>query len=350
MDDLLLISEVFRFPHKRYRWEMTLLKPRIYLLNWQKKKILRNIIPPSAYFDREEYRFLRLCYHYSGARGIASNDKNIFIALQNRIVIYDRELREQVGQIHHPLFNGLHEIYWHRDQLYVTCAVTDSVMVMSADGRELDRIFLGNNKYLLENFNLQPRILDNRLDYRIMHRVKRLYHINCVQAIGEDIYINLYKQGSFVKIFPREEIIIQDKTIKQSHNGQFAPGGAHILINDTGNYAVRVFDSAGKPYRTIDIRDFPLPVDWSKQSTFGENHYIKAGWLRGLAFSIEKRHVAYVGVSPAMIVAFNYISGEFIDFFQFRKNSRISVHGLHNLSRIQDQSSNRFENAGITKK
>lgn len=336
MDDLLLISEVFRFPQKRYRWQMKFLRPRVYLLNWNKKKILENIVIPPAYFDKEEYQFLRLCYHYSGARGITSNHKNIFIALQNTILVYDIGLREQVGRIDHPLFNGLHEIQWYKDRLYVTCAVTDSVLVLSGDGRELDRICLGNNKFFLDAFDLPSRELDNRLDYRIMHRAKRLYHMNCVQVIGEDIYVNLNKQGSFVKIFPREDVLIRDKTIKQSHNGQFSPNGKYILINDTGNYALKVFDAAGKPLRSIDLRDFALPVNWSKQMVFGENHDIKAGWLRGLAFSMENEEIAYVGLSPAMVVALNYVSGEFIDYYRFRRNPRITVHGLHNISKNHD--------------
>jgi hypothetical protein len=42
-------------------------------------------------------------------------------------------------------------------------------------------------------------------------------------------------------------------------------------------------------------------------------------------------------------VAFNYISGEFIDYFRFRRNTRISVHGLHNISGNQGSIPNRLE-------
>jgi hypothetical protein len=331
MDDLLLISEVFRFPNKKHHWQMKFLRPRVYLFNWQKKKILKKIVVPPAYFDREEYRFLRLCYHYSGARGIASNRKYVFIALQNTILVYDTGLREQTARIDHELFNGIHEIYWYKDRLYVTCAVTDSVLVMSEDGRELNKFYLGNNKYFLDRFNLTARELDNRLDYRIMHRIRRLYHINSVQVIGEDIYVNFNRQGSFVKIFPREEIIIRDEKLKHSHNAQFSPTGRYILINDTGNYALRVFDSKGTPLNKIELRKFPLPINFSSQMTFGQHHEIKAGWLRGLAFSRKNEEIVYLGLSPAMVVAVNYISGKFIDYFQFRKNIRISTHGLHNV-------------------
>jgi hypothetical protein len=334
MADLLLISEVFRFPHRRYYWQMKFLRPRVYLLNWQKRKVVKAMVVPPAYFHDEEYRFLRLCYHYSGARGIAANRKYIFVALQNAILVYDRGLRHLVTRIDHPLFNGIHEIVWHEDRLYVTCAVTDSVLVMSETGEERQRFYLGNHRFFLEQFDLPRRELDNRLDYRLMHRVRRLYHVNTVQVVGEAVYVNLNRQGSFVKIYPEAEIVIRDKDLKESHNAQFSPDGRYILINDTGHYALRVFEAGGRPLRTIDVREFPLPIDFCRQTAFGpSSHFIKAGWLRGLAFSKENEAVVYLGLSPAMVVAVNYITGAFLGYFRFRRNIWISVHGLHNLSR-----------------
>jgi len=333
MDDILVISEVFRFPYKRHYWQINYFKPRVYMLNWQKKKILKKISPPPAHFDKDEYKFLKLCYHYSGARGITSNQKHIFIALQNSIVIYDRLLQKQTSGIDHELFNGIHEIIWHKDRLYVTCAVTDSLLILSEDGRLLDKFFLGNNSYFLDTFSLQPRHIDNRLDYRMMHRTQRLFHINCVQVRDESIFVNFNRQGGFVKIYPQEEIILQDENLKESHNAQFSPDGSHILINDTKNYSLRIYDNSKRLLRSIDLRKSHLPINFSKNIIFGfRSHQIKAGWLRGLAFSKDNQNIVYVGLSPAMIVAINYITGKVIDYFRFRKNIWICVHGLHNLS------------------
>jgi hypothetical protein len=331
MDDLLLISEAFRFPRRKFYWQMKFLAPRIYLFNWQKKKIIKKLEPPPAYFDSEEYRPLRLCYHYSGARGITANDKYIFIALQNAILVYDAGLKKQVGRIDHRLFNGIHEIVWHRDRLYVCCAATDSILALSEDGRELENHYLGNSKYFLEMFHLTARELDNRLDYRLMHRTQRLFHVNNVDVKEGNIYVNLNRQGSFAKIFPRQEIIVHDSSLRQSHNGQFSPDGMNILILDTGNNALRVYDALGQSLQTIDFSRFPLPVDFKKKRNFGRNHDVRAGWLRGLAFSSTSREIVYVGFSPTMVAAVNYRRGEFVDCFQFRSNIGISVHGLHNL-------------------
>lgn len=302
------------------------------MFNWQKKKIIKKLELPLAYFDREEYRPLRLCYHYSGARGIAANDKYVFIALQNTILVYDIGLQKQIRRIDHRLFNGIHEIVWHHDRLYVTCAVTDSVLVMSEDGRELANYYLGNSKYFLEKFNLTARELDNRLDYRLMHRTQRLFHVNNVDVQEGNIYVNFNRQGSFAMIAPRQEVIVNDPALLQSHNGQFSPDGRNILILDTGNNALRMYDPLGKPLRTIDFSGFPLPVDFAKRRNFGQNHDIKAGWLRGMAFSADNKEIVYVGFSPTAVAAVNYRRGEFIDCFQFRRNICISVHGLYNIS------------------
>ncbi len=332
MDDLLLISEVFRFPRKRFYWQTKLHGPRLYLLDWRQKRIVKRIAPPPAFFDREEYRSLRLCYHYSGARGIISSERHVYVALQNAIAVYDRGLQKQVGRIDHRLFNGIHEIVWHRDRLYVTCAVTDAVLTMSADGGEMGVCYLGNNPVFLERFGLAARELDNRLDYRIMHRAQRLFHVNNVAVRDGAVYAHFNRQGSFVMIHPRQEVIVHDPTLLQSHNGQFTPDGRHILIIDTGHNALRVYDSAGTPVRAIDFRGFPLPVDFLREKTFGNGHAVKAGWLRGLAFSASRDDVAYIGFSPAMVIAVDYIRGEFIDCLPLRRNMCFSVHGLHNLS------------------
>ncbi|MDQ1351721.1 MAG: hypothetical protein QG657_2026 [Acidobacteriota bacterium] len=345
MDDLLLISEVFRFPHKKYYWQMNFFKPQIYMFNWQKKKVIKKLAAPSGYFDEEEYQFLRLCYHYSGARGITSNGKYIFVALQDAIAVYDTGLQKQVGRIDHRLFNGIHEITWYKDRLYVTCAVTDSILVMSEEGKEWGHFYLGNNPYFMEKLDLVPRELDNRLDYRLMHRVKRLFHVNCVRAVGENIYANFNLQGCFARIYPTEEIIIRDPDLRQSHNGQFSPDGRHILINDTANYTLRVYDSLGKPVRAIDLRKFPLPVSFAQKKVFGAGHDIKAGWLRGMAFSCHNKEIVYVGLSPVMVVALNYITGELVDYFQFRRNIWMSVHGLHNMSALPTPAAREENNA-----
>jgi hypothetical protein len=339
MGDKLIISEVFRFPQKKFQWQMKFFRPCIYLFDWHKKKILRKMVVAPAYFDNEEYNFLRLCYHYNGARGITSNNRFIFIALQNTIFVYDIELKNCVGRIDNELFNGIHEILWHKDRLFVTCAVTDSVLILTEVGEVIRKFHLGTNKFLLNQFNLNPRELDNRLDYRLMHKTKRMYHINNIQVLGEDIYVNLNRLGSFVKIFPEEEIIIKDDSLVQSHNAQFTPDGKYILINDTGNYALKVYDSQGARMSIIDLRNFSLPINFNKLKIFGQSHEIKAGWLRGLAFSNEEESVVYLGLSPAMVVAVDYISGDFIDYFRFRKNIWISIHGLHNLSRSTDSES-----------
>lgn len=336
-EDILAVSEVFRFPVRTHPWSPWFPHPNLYVLNWQKQKLLRQFNIPPAHFDAEEYRFLNRCYHYSGARGICASEKFIFVALQNSILVYERGLRTMVRRLEHPLFNGIHEIVWQRGRLYVTCAATDSVIVMDEDGNELQRFCLGSNQFLLDSFRLPRRDLDDRLDYRIMHRVRRLFHVNSVQVRNESIYLHLNRQGSFVKIHPQEEIIIRDADLKESHNAQFTADGRYILVNDTGNHALRVFQASGAPLRSIDIRDFRLPIDFARKKSFGPGqHQVKAGWLRGLALSAVKRDIVYLGLSPAMLISVNYMTGICEGYFRFRKNYHIAVHGICNLAGNSD--------------
>jgi glutamine cyclotransferase len=331
VDDKLVVSEVSRFPLRRHKWQMRYINPRIFIYNWNQKQILRTIIAPKAFFDNYEYSFLSNSYHYNGARGITANDQYIFIALQNTIVVFDITLNRAVRYVHNKLFNGIHEIEWHQGKLYVTCAVTDLIMVLNEGGEVLNIFYLGNNHFLTSNFKLTPRVLDNGLDYRLMHKCNRLYHVNNVQVIDENIYANLNKQGGFVQIYPEEKIIIQDPNLIGSHNSQFDPRGKFILINNTSEYSINVYNDRGDFIRTIDFRRFSLPIDFSEKKTFNSNHLIKAGWLRGMAFSNNDPDIVYVGLSPVTICSVNYMSGELLDFVQFRKNIWISIHSICNL-------------------
>jgi hypothetical protein len=318
--DILAVSEVFRFPVRNRLW-------------WQEQKLLMRVKIPPAYFDSEEYRFLDRCYHYSGARGIAANAKFVFIALQNSVLVYGLDLQKLVRRIEHPLFNGIHEIVWQHGRLYVTCAVTDSLVVVDETGNELQRFCLGENQFLLDVFRLPRRGLDNCLDYRIMHRARRLFHVNAVQVRGGDIYVHLNRQGSFVKIHPHEQIIIRDPDLCESHNAQFSADGEHILINDTGHYSLRVYSAEGSLVRRIDLRELPLPVDFAHEKTFGPSrHAIKTGWLRGLAFSVVNREIAYLGLSPTLVVAINFLTGAYEGHFRLRQDFHASVHWIFNLS------------------
>jgi hypothetical protein len=279
----------------------------------------------------EEFSSLKRSYHYHGARGITSNKEHIFIAAQNVIFVFDKDLK-LIREIHNNLFNGLHELDWYSGSLYVTCAVTDSILALNQEGDVTKSFLLGNNPFFTSKFNLEPRTLDNRLDYRVMHRCRRLYHINNVQVTNDGVYAGFNIQGAFVKIHPFEEILIADTKLNMCHNAQYTPDREHILINDTKHYSLQVFDHNCKHLRTIDLRKLDLPIDFSQKTTFGTGHQIKAGWLRGMEFSRVDQNIVFLGLSPSSILAIDYVKGKMVDFMKLRRNIWITVHGIHNLS------------------
>jgi hypothetical protein len=330
MTDILLVSEAMRFPFKQQRWQMRFLKAKLYMIDWSKKKITNSVYTSEA-FHIEEFSSLKKSYHYHGARGITSNEHHIFVAGQNVIHVYDHNLR-LIKHIHNQLFNGLHEIVWHSGKLYVTCAVTDAILVIDEDGKILQNHFLGDNPFFTKHFGLLPRVIDNRMDYRITNKCKQLYHVNSVCVAGESIYAGFNYQGAFVRICPTEEVLIAGPELKMLHNSQFTPNGDYILINDTQHYSLQVFDRDCTKIREIDLRKLQLPIDFTKKEVFGDNHEIKAGWLRGLCFSSVWEDIVFVGLSPTCVAAINYMTGELVDYLKLRKNIWITIHGLHNLA------------------
>jgi hypothetical protein len=330
MSDVLILSETMRFPFGRLRWQMRFLKAKIYIIDWAQRKVLNAIAAPEAYYP-EEFASLKQSYHYHGARGITSSGRHIFVALQNRLLVYDHDLN-CVKHVDDRYFNGLHELAWSSGSLYVTCAVTDAVIALDESGCVRERFCLGDNAFLTGTFGLAPRTLDNRLDYRVMHKSERLYHVNSVQATKDGVYAGLNHQGAFVRIHPREEVLIADPALAGCHNARFSPDGNYILINDTGHYSLQVFDRDCRHLRAIDLRLLGLPIDFSTGTIFGDGHAIKAGWLRGMDFSAAEKGVVFLGLSPTMVVAVNFLTGGLVDYLKLRENIWVSVHGLHNLS------------------
>ncbi len=333
MTEKLLISEVFRFPSRKHEWQMRFIKPKVYFFNAASKRILKKINAPEAYFDQAEYSFLRNCYHYNGARGITSGPDCIYIGLQNRIVAYDISLEKILFNIDHPLLNGIHELDYFEGKLYVTCAVTDSIVVFNSRGGFLDAFHLGLLEPMRRFFSTEYRALDSRLDYRVMHKIQRLYHVNNVQVSDKGVFVNLNRQGALVQLKPRFKVLVASPEMKFSHNGCLSPDGKHILVNDTANYTLRVFTRNGESFASWDLRDFNLPIDFKENRTFEGAHRIRAGWLRGLDFSKENSDIVYLGLSPAMVAAFDFKKGRLLWYHRFRRNIWASIHGVHAFER-----------------
>ena len=336
MNDKLIVTETLRFPFKKYKWQLSFITAKIYLIDWATKNILKSIVSPEAYHV-EEFESLKNCYHYHGGRGITANKKNIFIATQNEILVYDHHLKLQ-NRISNQYFNGIHEIEWVDDKLFVTCAVTDAIFVLNNDGEVIDQYFLGDNPFFVNHFNLSPRTIDNTLDYRIMHKCKQQYHINNVCVNKNNIFAGFNTQGAFVQIAPIEKIIIEDESLINFHNAQFTPDQKYILMNDTKNFCLKVYDNKINLINSIDLRNFSIPINFNQKTIFRGNHHIQAGWLRGLTYSTSNDQVVYLGLSPTCIVAINFISGELIDFLKIRKNIWITVHGIYNLNLLNNNS------------
>jgi hypothetical protein len=331
MRDTLLVSEAIRFPYRAFSWQRLFLRPKIHVVTWPERRKLRSFRTPEAYFPRE-LSSLKRSYHYYGARGITSNGRHIFIASQNTIAVYDKNF-SFLKTLHNPLFNGLHEICWHEGRIFVTCAVTDAILSLDEEGTIKDQFFLGSDGLFVRAFNLSPRHLDRTADYRNLHTCRRLFHINNVQVREDGIYACLRKQGAFVKVHPDEKIIIAENDLKGSHNAQFTPDNKFILINDTHNRCLRVYERDGRPLRKINIRELPIPIDFKQEVKFGENgHPVWEGWLRGMAFSEHDPDLVYLGLSPTTIIGVNFSASELKGCLKIRKSFLVSVHGLHNLS------------------
>jgi len=293
----------------------------LFELDWAKGAVIRQI-PISIDSSRP---FWNARGGNRGGRGVFQHGDYLYVATAVSVLVYDRGLN-QVAELNHPLLAGLHEIFVDDQGIWLTSTLHDLVIKLDFDGNVLDEWWGSESKLLQKQLGFSSRTLNPTLsfpeqtfgrDYEQYCRDERL-HVNTVWKHGQDIYVLCCRRAAFVQIRPMERLIIHDRRLESPHNGITTPDG-RVLINDTKNQLIRVYDLAtGRSTKSLSTRI---------HSARGvSTQFARAGWQRGMWQATES--VYLVGTSPTTLFEVDIDKNVIGRIVRIDEDVRHCIHGL----------------------
>lgn len=260
-----------------------------------------------------------------GGRGIAYYNGVLYVATAMSILKYDLSLNF-LGELAHPHLGGLHEISIDNEGIWVTSTLHDLIIKLDFDGNMIEEWYACDSAILQREFNFSKRKLNLNLNFPVEDFVKHyedyckevIFHLNSIFSHNHSLYFLSSRLNSFIRIKPDTKVIIEDNELGAPHNGIIS-GNSEVLINDTKNQCIRVYDlETGERLQSLYTPVYG-PVNQSVQFSF-------SGWQRGL-FPVN--HPVYlVGTSPATIFEVDLQKGSIGQICNIDSDVRHCIHGL----------------------
>ncbi|MFC1849094.1 hypothetical protein ACFL27_02695 [candidate division CSSED10-310 bacterium] len=302
----------------------------VFEIDWTLKKIMHQFPLPDI--DVEE---LGPRGGARGARGTLSVGGYHYIANFNTIFVYDDTWNLR-GEIQHPLFNGLHEMDYDYDGLWVSSTGIDAILKLDWEGNLQSSLFFGElEDHIRETLQISERRCDHTVNQRRALYPNELLvtHVNSVKLYNERPYACLNKQGAIVALDPLE-IIVPPSGKAGFHNGTRVNDDL-LLVNSS--YEKKLYGF--KP----DDGQIEFEIDWHAELKTmyqkdkqlledifcGKNtdgNVAQNGWARGLDV-LESGRVL-IGFAPAMIAELDLEDKKIIDVFPLDDDVHHAVHGL----------------------
>jgi hypothetical protein len=284
-----------------------------------------------------------------GGRGILVTSEEVYVASYHTFHVFDRDLNP-IRSFSNHLFADLHELAWQNGAIWAASTVLDAAIMVDPWGKTLESWWPREDPIIAGRYDLPPLALDkekdNRLSYLGTSHVQRGHtHLNTVALLDDRPLVLLNQFGCVVRLNPTE-ILLEDPRLRGAHNLLVTPD-RRIVINDTANQAVVIYDSSGRLCKRIQLARFwPVrKIRW-RFALRGMRIWLGArspsfrlGWflmgnivasrpvfVRGL--SLTPFGTLLVGVSPATILEIDWKTDKLVRSFTYSKNVNEAVHGL----------------------
>jgi len=261
-----------------------------------------------------------------GGRGVAAFGDRLYVATATAVLVYDPWLNP-VGEIHNPLFAGLHEIAVDEEGVWATSTVHDLILKVDFAGRTLRTWWGSESAPLQRALGYEGRTLNLDLSfprqrfaeaYDAYCREERL-HLNGVWQHEGAVYVLSSAKSAVIRILPGpEKLVLRDPRLAAPHNCVVSREG-RLVLNDTKHQAVRVYDlQSGRVLRSIRT-----PVHGDGRSA---DQFATAGWQRGL-WQVEGP-LFLVGTSPAAVFELDIERARVGRVLRIDTDVRHCIHGL----------------------
>jgi len=315
-------------------------------VDWDSKEVVRAvpIVPRDPEIDDPNPRGST-----RGGRGILLNGSSILVASYHSLDVFDRDLQPK-NRLTNRLFAGLHEVDWQDDNIWVSSTCIDCAVQIDKDGKLLNFWSPRSDDVTRKRFNLPPLDIDPETDNRTCNvdastTAPGHVHLNAVTMQGDRPLVLLNRFGCLVRLNPTE-ILVDDPALRGCHNILVLQDG-RIMINDTVNRAIRVYDPDGRRLKTIELLKFPEVERVRKKLKFrefacwlnkhGRPHRLfyrltapfavaRPLFVRGLCET--SYGMILVGFSPATIIELDSEGTRVLDLMQFSEDPRVCIHGI----------------------
>lgn len=329
----ILFSTVFRYAPIDQAGELV-------RLDWDNKQVLQKVSvgPKTLQFDDPNPRG-----NSRGGRGIAVINNRIIVAGYCELQVYDTNLNH-LHNISHNLMAGLHEVYHESgNRLWLASTTLNAGLLLDIQSGELlDQVWPQGIPIFQQRWNLTPIALDKNEDNRIRFMAKNIVkdpshlHFNAISSWKGDLYGLFNRFGAVVNL-TKEKIILEDRSIFGAHNLIILDDGT-ILVNDTRNQGVNIYNMDGLLKKRIDL----LPFHGARKKVvrykrtellrkllrgigIPQQDAVMPFFVRGMDINDD---LLFVGISPAAILCLNWQTGKLIDVFNYTDDVRIAIHGL----------------------
>jgi hypothetical protein len=263
-----------------------------------------------------------------GGRGVRVFDNKIFVAIYDRVLVYDLAWN-LLSEIQHPHVVGHHEIQVDAEGIWCCSTMIDAIMKLDFSGNILFEWWASEDEEFLAWIKVEKFIWDRSVDYstyaphpdREGHPGHQ-FHINSVYCHAGKVYAYDKKYAALFAIWPKFEPVVRNPAWKQAHN--VCPRGRDILVNAS---ALRTFEIWRLPEgwqklwrRRPYLKQRVVVIDGDGQST----QFSKSGWVRGRIDLGPDEFI--VGCNPASL--HHIRDGQVIHSWQFSTEVNEAIHGL----------------------
>lgn len=263
-----------------------------------------------------------------GGRGIQVFNDKIFVAIYDRILVYDRNWR-QLSEIRHPHVVGHHEIRVDINGIWCCSTLTDAIVMLDFKSNALFEWWASEDDGFVTWTNSKLVKWDRSVDYSSYHDISghelhpnKQFHLNNVCRFNQTVYAFDANNSALFAVWPKFKPVVINPAWDHAHN--VCLRGRDVLVN---NSARKTFEAWRIP-GTFTFGPWRKPFLLQRVEIFPGEHkasqFSQSGWVRGRIDVGWNEFI--VGSNPASL--FHIKDHKVINSWNISDNINEAIHGL----------------------
>jgi hypothetical protein len=263
-----------------------------------------------------------------GGRGVRVFDNKIYLAIYDRILVYDLEWN-LLDALQHPHIVGHHEIQLDHEGIWCCSTVADAVMKLGFKGNVLFEWWASEDDAFVSWLGARKIFWDRRINYseyldpsgEEKHPSKQ-FHLNSIDCIDGKVYVYDSNYRALFAVWPKFGPVVRNLEWDHAHN--VCLRGQDILVNVSARKTFEIWripNALEKFWRKnpyLVQRVVVVPGDGTS------TQFSKSGWIRGRIDLGSNEFI--VGCNPASL--HHIRDGQVLRTWDMSCDVNEAVHGL----------------------